>query len=102
MASFTPDPNAPILVQFAPSPGFDEVSLGESDLQKKSVEAMKNAMNTIYNTARQVTDTINGLEVKPSAVEVEFGIILKGESGALIAKAGAEAAFKVKLTWENK
>ena len=102
MASFTPDPNAPILVQFAPSPGFDEVSLVGPDLQKQSVEAMKNAMNTIYNTARQVTDTIDSLAVKPSAVEVEFGIILKGESGALIAKAGAEAAFKVKLTWEKK
>ena len=42
MASFTPDPNAPILVQFAPSPGFDEVSLVGPDLQKRSVEAMKN------------------------------------------------------------
>ena len=102
MASFTPDPNAPILVQFALSAGFEEVSIAEPELQKRSVEAMKNAMNTIYNTAHQVTDTINSLAVKPSAVEVEFGIILKGESGALIAKAGAEAAFKVKLTWENK
>lgn len=102
MASFTPDPNAPILVQFAPSPGFDEVSLAGPDLQKQSVEAMKNAMNSIYNTARKITETIDSLAVKPSAVEVEFGIILKGESGAFIAKAGAEAAFKVKLTWEKK
>ena len=64
MASFTPDPNAPILVQFAPSPGFDEVSLVGTDLQKQSVEAMKNAMNTIYNTARQVTDTVDSLKVQ--------------------------------------
>lgn len=102
MANFTPDLNAPILVQFAPSPGFDEVSLVGPDLQKQSSDAVKNAMNTIYNTARQVTDTIDSLAVKPSAVEVEFGIILKAESGALIAKGGAEAAFKVKLTWETK
>jgi hypothetical protein len=102
MANFTPDQNAPILVQFAPSPGMDECSLVGPDLQKQSSDAVKNAMNTIYNTARQVTDTIDSLAVKPSAVEVEFGIILKAESGALIAKGGVEAAFKVKLTWEKK
>lgn len=100
MAIFIPDPNAPILVEFAPSPGMMEVSLVGPDLQKQSAEAVKNAMNTIYNTARQVTDTIEALEIKPSSVEVEFGITLKGESGALIAKAGVEAAFSVKLTWE--
>ena len=102
MANFVPDPNAPILVEFAPSAGMREVSLIGPDLQKLSAEAMKNAMNTIYNTAREVTDTIGSLSVKPSAVEVEFGITLKGESWALIAKGGAEAAFKVTLTWEPK
>ena len=58
-------------------------------------------MNTIYNTERQVTDTIESLDIKPSSVEVEFGITLKGESGALIAKTGVEAAFIVKLTWKT-
>jgi hypothetical protein len=102
MANFIPDPNAPILIEFAPSPGMREVSLKGPDLQKLSAEAMKNAMNTIYNTAREVTDSISALTVKPSTVEVEFGITLKAESGALIAKGGADATFKVKLTWEPK
>ncbi|HOE44966.1 CU044_2847 family protein [Methanothrix soehngenii] len=99
MTRFVPDPDAPILVEFAPSPGMMEVCLLGPDLQKQSAEAVKNAMNTIYNTARQVTDTIDALEVKPSSVDVEFGVTLKGESGALIAKAGVEAAFRVKITW---
>jgi len=102
MANFVPDPNAPILIEFAPSSGMREVSLKGPDLQKMSAEAMKNAMNTIYNTAREVTDTIGSLAVKPSTVEVEFGITLKAESRALIAKCGADAAFKVTLTWELK
>jgi hypothetical protein len=79
-----------------------EVSLKGPDLQKLSADAMKNAMNTIYNTAREVSDTIGSLAAKPSKVEVEFGITLSGESSALIAKVGAEAAFKVTLTWEPK
>jgi hypothetical protein len=102
MAVFVPDPNAPILVEFAPSPGIREVGLLSPDLQKQSAEAVKNAMNTIYQTARQITDTIESLDVKPSSVEVEFGITLKGESSALIAKAGVDAAFSVKLTWERR
>ena len=102
MVNFTPDPNAPILIQFAPSADMAECDLIGEDLHRQSAEAVKKAMNTIYNTARQVTDTIDSLAVKPSAVEVEFGIILKAETGALIAKGGAEAAFKVTLTWEKK
>lgn len=102
MANFIPDPNSPILVEFAQSPGMTECSLARPDLQKQSAEAVKNAMNTIYNTARQVTDTIDSLEIKPSSVEVEFGITLNAESGALIAKCGVEAAFNVRLIWERK
>ena len=102
MANFIPDPNAPILVDFATAPGFREVSLIGPDLQKESAKAIESAMNTIYNTAREVSDTINSLAVKPSTVEIEFGITLKAESGALIAKCGAEASFKVTLTWEKE
>ena len=102
MANFVPDPNAPILIDFASSAGMREVSLKAPDLQKQSAEAMKNAMNTIHNTAQEVTDTIGSLAVKPSRVEVEFGITLKAEMGALIAKGEADAAFKVTLTWEPK
>ena len=102
MSNFIPDPDATVLVEFATAPGMREVSLKGSDLQNQSAEAIKSAMNTIYNTARKVTDTINSLEVKPSTIELDFGITLKAESGALIAKCGGEAAFNVKLTWEPK
>jgi len=58
---------------------------------------MKNAMNTIYNTAQLVTETIDALDIKSSSVDVEFGITLKGESGALI----AELEMKQPSTFNN-
>ena len=102
MTDFVPDPDAPILIEFVPAAGVREVSLRAPDLQKLSADAMKSAMNTIYNTAREVTDTIGSLAAKPSRVEVQFGITLSAEAGALIAKGGANAAFNITLTWEPK
>jgi hypothetical protein len=101
LTKFVPDPNAPILIEFKPSPGMRWVSLEGPDLERQSEKAIKNAMNTIYNTARQVTDTIDALDLKPSSVEVGFGITLTAETNALIAKGGIEAAFNVTLTWEK-
>jgi hypothetical protein len=59
-------------------------------------------MSTIYSTATLVNKTIERLEVKPSQVEVNFGIKLIAETGAIIAKAGGEANFNVKITWMGK
>ena len=38
-------------------------------------------------------------KLSPDAVEVEFGIKLAGEAGAMIAKASAEGHFIVRLSW---
>ena len=38
-------------------------------------------------------------KLSPETVEVEFGIKLAGEAGALIAKTSAEGHFAVKLSW---
>ena len=48
------------------------------------------------NTIKQIK-----LHERPDSVEVEFGIKLDAEAGALIAKAGTEAAISVKMTWEK-
>jgi hypothetical protein len=101
MKTFIPDENAPILVEFVPSARMKDVCLGEPDLKGQSEKAVKSAMNTIYNTAKQVTDVITSLEVKPSLIEVEFGISLNAETGALIAKIGMGTTFNVKMAWEG-
>jgi hypothetical protein len=100
MPEFVVDSNAPILVELAPKAGLKKVALRREDLEEQSTKAIEGAMNTIHNTARQVTTTINALSIKPSQVEVDFGIKLEAETGAIITKVGGEATFNVKLTWE--
>ncbi|WNM29444.1 CU044_2847 family protein [Streptomyces sp. Li-HN-5-11] len=88
-----------VLVDFPPGRGIRQVALGSADLIRRSEEAVNAAMGTIRSMAQRVSDAVTGLSVRPDEVEVEFGITLDAESGALIAKAGVGAALTVRLTW---
>jgi hypothetical protein len=101
MARFTIDENAPILVELEPKAGLQDVARSIDDLENESAKAIASVMNTIYNTAKSITSTIDSMATKPSQVEVNFGIKLEAETGAIIAKAGGEATFGIKLTWQK-
>ena len=92
----------PILVQFELGPGAYNVSKTQYDLAQKSAEALDKAMHTIQHMAERVVTTVQAMPKQMSQVEVEFGIVLTMEAGALISKAGAEATINVRLTFESK
>ena len=102
MSNSTNDENALILVDLNPPGRMQQVALKPQDLAQKSAEAINKAMNTIGNMAQRTIAAIDTVTNKPSEVEVEFGIKLDVESGALIAKTGAEASLKVKMVWKRK
>jgi len=57
------------------------------------------------NTRPVIDDVINNfakLSSKPNKIEVQFGLKLSGQVGAVIAKTGTEASFSVKVTWETE
>jgi len=91
-----------IIVEFAPSAGMRSVSLTPADIAKESAKALDKAMLTIRQMAQKTMATIDTLSNKPSEVELEFGIKLNTEAGAIIAKTSGEASLKVKLLWERK
>ena len=70
-------------------------------LQNQAERAINIAMGNIRAMARHVAQTMNQLEDKarPDEVEVEFGINLDAEAGALLAKASSGAQLKVALKW---
>jgi hypothetical protein len=90
------DCDAPILIEVSTKGAVRKVS----NFQEKTVDAIDSAMSTIYSTATHINKTIEALEVKPSNVEVNFGVKVTAESGAIIAKAGGEANFSIKITWK--
>lgn len=94
-----------ILVEFPEQPGVRSASLADlsaEDLANKSSMALDSAMGTIQGMARRAIDSVKKLSDPPDKVELSFGLKLDIEAGALVAKAGTEAAINVKLVWERE
>jgi hypothetical protein len=83
--------------------GVVKASRGErlEAMQEQSQKALNLAMGTIRAMAYRVAKTIGQLEdrARPNEAEVEFGITLDAEAGAMLAKASTGAQIKVKLKW---
>jgi hypothetical protein len=100
----------PILVEFEPMRqyGVHEAARGPGNIPEelagKSARALDSAMGTIQAMAHRVTETVQDIKIaeRPHTVSVEFGLKLDAEVGAYIAKASAEAGFKVTMTWERE
>ena len=93
-----------ILIEWPHAPGgIQRAARGDRAemMKQQSQKALNLAMGTIRAMAYRVAKTVNALEDKarPDEAEVEFGITLDAESGALLAKASAGAQIKVKLKW---
>ncbi len=107
MATFTLDEGTtrPILVDFAPPSGLQETTgiIPTADnLAELSAKSLEAAMDTIRGMALRVSTLPGTLPAEFKQVEVEFGIKLDVQAGALIAQAGTEASLMVKLIWERK
>lgn len=103
MPTFTIDENTPILVEFTPAPGVTRTALSSpAELAQQSEKAIESAMNTMVAMARRISSTMNAISDKPSTVEVDFGLKLTANAGALVASASTEASFVVKMTWTRK
>jgi len=60
-------------------------------------QRLESALGSVRDAAKATLREMRKLS--PDAVEVEFGIKLAGEAGAMIAKASAEGHFTVRLSW---
>lgn len=105
MAQFeVQDDDDVILVEFEDESGLRTVSNDPIELLTKSQMAIERSMKTVKSMAKKAIKTIQEIPVseRPSTVQFEFGIKFNGETGALVAKVGAEAAINVTMTWEHK
>jgi hypothetical protein len=81
----------------------DESSLGIERVSRTRdgvVEAgrrLTEALGSVRDAARESMDVLQTLS--PGRIELEFGVKLAGEAGAIIAKTAAEGHFTVKLSW---
>lgn len=72
-----------------------------TELAAKSAQALGKAMGTIQALANRTTEAINKLSKKPQEFELEFGIKIDAEVGALVSKVSSEGNLKIKMVWRD-
>ncbi len=65
-----------------------------SDTFESALEKVRDAAESLLHELRQLAQP-------PDEVAVEFGVKMNAEAGAIIARASAEANFKINLTWKK-
>lgn len=78
--------------------------VGIKDVPEKALGAFQHALNTIQLI---VSETINQVQsfdesITPDEFQLQFGIKISGEYGAVVAKASGEAQLSVTLTYKHK
>ena len=95
-----------ILVEWIERPGVEQVGIFDRKKKKENVQrsqkAITDPMNTIKKMAKRVKELNDDIPVEFSQIEINFGIALDYEVGAIISKASTEASIGVKLSWDRK
>ncbi len=67
----------------------------------KAALTFEDAFDKIKPAAGSLIEKIRSLSDAPDEVEVEFGLKLDAEVGAIIATTGLEANYKITLRWKH-
>ena len=73
-----------------------------SEMTEKAKETFEAALEKIKPAATAMIAKLRNLGESPDEIRLEFGIKLNAEAGAVVASTGAEANFKVTLTWKRE
>jgi hypothetical protein len=88
-----------VLVEVADDePGIERAALID-DVVVKAGASLDTAMDQVRAVANATIGKVHELAREPEQVEVEFGIRLNAEVGAVIARTQTEGHLQVKLTW---
>ncbi|NMO49953.1 hypothetical protein HH310_01920 [Actinoplanes sp. TBRC 11911] len=71
------------------------------DVLKSATAPFGSAMRHVRDAAEEALAALRDMDTRPDTVELEFGVKLNAEAGAVIARTGAQGHFKVKLVWKR-
>lgn len=71
------------------------------EVAERAKETFEAALERIRPAAATIIGKLRDLVDPPDEIEVEFGIKLTAEAGAVLASAGVEANYRVTLTWKR-
>jgi hypothetical protein len=71
------------------------------DLIKSATSSFDGALAHVRRAASIALANFRDMDVRPDEIQVEFGVKLNAQAGAVIARTGGEGHLKVKLTWRR-
>lgn len=80
-------------------PGMVPAARGEG-LPERAQQTFEAALEKARPLAEALVHQLRALSDPPDQVQVEFGLKLNTEAGAVLAAVGIEANYKVTLTWK--
>lgn len=88
-------------VNTAETQGLVPASRG-SEVSQEARQTFEAALEKVRPAAQAIIGKLRALHDPPDEVTIEFGLKMSAEAGAIIAAAGAEANYKVTLTWKRE
>jgi hypothetical protein len=102
LMEFTTDGGATVMVEVdRHAPGAQLVSRGENSLAR-ACRTFDSALEGIRSAAESALAVFRNGDLKPDGVELEFGVKITAEAGAVIAKSAVEGHLIVKLSWSPR
>jgi hypothetical protein len=78
--------------------GLKRVSRG-SDIIERAHQTLEQSLERVRPAAQFVLEKLRSMHDSPDEIEVQFGINLNAECGAVLASASVVANYSVKLKW---
>lgn len=101
LVRWTLDDGGEVLVEI-PSDGPEISPVSRAgDLVQSAGTSLSSALGHVRQAASDVLGQFRDMDVRPDTVEVEFGVKLTAQAGAVIAKTSLDGHLNVKLTWQN-
>ncbi|MFF4014077.1 CU044_2847 family protein [Streptomyces sp. NPDC001843] len=101
LVEFTTEDGAIVVVETADSPGGSRlVSRGEAPAERVT-GTFETALDGVRSAAQSALRVFRDGTLRPDSVELEFGVKLSAEAGAVIAKGAAEGQLVVRLSWAS-
>ena len=92
----------PVEVDEAVSGGMVRVAARPGEVVGQASDTLGEALDRVMPAAQTLIAKIQDFASRPDEIQVEFGVKLSGEVGAILAKTGAEANFSVTLVWKGQ
>ncbi|NUT94680.1 MAG: hypothetical protein HOY78_21935 [Saccharothrix sp.] len=93
-----PDDDLVLVEVTADGPEIEPVSRA-GNVIRSATASLEESMRQVRDAASTALASFRDMPERPDEVQVEFGVKLNAEAGAVIAKTGVEGHLKVKLTW---